>query len=82
MEDKLFELLTNLYTELNEFKAQVSEKMDAMENKQNVILEEIQSNLLDLAKMQHDNFIENKHQQEQIVEDLSEKIAMLLLRKF
>jgi hypothetical protein len=84
MDDKVFELVTKLYDEFHEFKRETNDKLNDLVNREDNdyrVFEDIVSKLDDLTKIIENNFDESSQLQKEILENLSEKIAMLMLRK-
>ena len=84
MDDKVFELVTKLYDEFNEFKRETNDKVNDLVNREDNdyrIFEDIVSRLDNLTKIIENNFGASSQLQNEILENLSEKIAMLMLRK-
>lgn len=85
MDDKSFELLTVFYNEFKDFKIEVNEKINDLVNKEDNdyrIFEDIVCKLEEMSKLIDKNYSVTTNQQQEILETLSEKIAMLMLRKF
>lgn len=85
MDDKSFELLTVFYNEFKDFKVEVNEKINDLVNKEDNdyrIFEDIVCKLEEMSKLIDKNYSVTTDQQQEILETLSEKIAMLMLRKF
>ena len=85
MNDQELQLLKNLNNEFYEFKTQLTEKINDLIDRENndfEIFENIVCKLDDLSRLIEKSNSEVKTELIQINDTISEKIAMLMLRKF
>lgn len=85
MDDDELSMLKNLNDEFNEFKAELTQKVNELVNRENndfKIFEDIVCKLDDMSRLIERSNSDTKTQLMQINDTLSEKIAMLMLRKF
>lgn len=84
MNDDGMELLTRLYEEFSQFKTEINEKINDLivkEDNDYRIFEDIVDKIGELKYVIEANHVESIEEQKEILESLSEKIAMLMLRK-
>jgi hypothetical protein len=85
MDDKVLELLTKFYSEFQDYKREMDEKINDLAHKEDNdyrIFEDIVCKLAEMSKLIEKNYSVTTNQQQEILENLSEKIAMLMIRKF